>query len=110
MAVVFIEHALGASCDDAAEAHRRLQISEREHLQVSPVDSSERISLDCNARQAPLPALLDAEHSVKLKKSCCVACLITVKDWTAHALMMVIVYLWGCREASMVRRPCSMRR
>lgn len=36
MAVVFIEHALGASCDDAAEAHRRSQISEREHLQVSP--------------------------------------------------------------------------
>ncbi|EIE24364.1 hypothetical protein COCSUDRAFT_14826 [Coccomyxa subellipsoidea C-169] len=36
MAVVFIEHALGTSCDDSAEAHRRGQISEREQLQVMP--------------------------------------------------------------------------
>lgn len=36
MAVVFIEQSMGISCDEAAEAHRRSQIWEREGLQVCP--------------------------------------------------------------------------
>ncbi len=74
MAVVFIEHALGTSCDQSAEAHRRGQISDREQLQVMPFQKLQWL----------LPFRLFRNIS---RAEVCTAVPFTCMQWWCHAVL-----------------------